>query len=61
MKEIFKKIISSFLNLLAMALSWQGMNEIYKFDDADYGQAIYLLLIAFYTIFLSKNVDKWDI
>lgn len=56
MKQIFKNLLATVMTILGIAVCWQGMNEIYKFDDADYTDVFISFFTAFIILFQMFNV-----
>lgn len=53
----FRYAIVSLFRLLSIMLVWQGMNELYKFDESDTTQVIYLLFLSFYILVVSEFLN----
>lgn len=61
MNKILKVFLIAFQLLIGIMLCWQGMNEAYKFDEANYIIAFFSLFTSFSFIFLGiLNIIQYD-
>lgn len=52
MNLLFRSLLLSLQIFVGVLLSWQGMNEAYKFDKADFFRAMMLFTFGLIMIFI---------
>jgi hypothetical protein len=59
--HLFKIIMRSLLCVSGCALCWQGMNELYKFDEANGYQVCFMLACSFIQFAIAISGLQGDI
>jgi len=52
--KIIKMLLSTALTILSICLIWQGMHELYKYEECNVPMCVILFSHSFYLLFLAE-------